>query len=89
MNARAFDSAANPLGARLKAVFSSDVGHWDVPDMTSVLGEAWELVDDGHITEQDFREFVFDNAVSLWAGNNPGFFNGTRVEDAARKQLQR
>ena len=87
MNARAFDTKANPLGAKLKAVFSSDIGHWDVPDMRGVLGEAWELVDDGHITELDFREFVFDNPVSMWAGANPRFFEGTRVEDAVARQL--
>jgi len=87
MNARAFDRRANPLGARLKAVFSSDVGHWDVPDMTGVLGDAWELVEDGHLTPGDFREFVFDNAISLWCGTNPGFFDGTSVEEAARAQL--
>jgi predicted TIM-barrel fold metal-dependent hydrolase len=89
MNARAFDHEANPLGTRLKALFSSDVGHWDVPEMAGVLGEAWELVDDGHITPADFREFVFENAISLWCGTNPAFFDGTRVEDAVRKQLAR
>jgi hypothetical protein len=88
MNARAFDGAANPLGARLKAVFSSDVGHWDVPEMTEVLGEAWELVDDGHLTREDFRTFVFDNAISLWCGGNPDFFAGTRIEDAVAAHLR-
>ena len=89
MNARAFDGRANPLGTRFKAVFSSDVGHWDVPEMTGVLGEAWELVDDGHLTPGDFREFVFDNAISLWCGTNPSFFDGTIVEDAVRNQLKK
>ena len=87
MNARAFDTKANPLGAKFKAVFSSDIGHWDVPDMRGVLGEAWERVDDGHITERNFREFVFDNPVSMWAGANPRFFEGTRVEDAVARQI--
>ena len=37
----------NPFGARLKAIFSSDIGHWDVPDMTEVLEEAYEMVEHG------------------------------------------
>src|SRR5262249_16183533 len=48
-NAWAFSRKANPFGARLGAVFGSDIGHFDVPDMTAVLHEAYELVDDGLI----------------------------------------
>ena len=33
MNALAFDTACLPRGARLNAMFASDIGHWDVPDM--------------------------------------------------------
>src|SRR5688572_16844038 len=33
INAWAFDSKKNPYQARLQAIFSSDIGHWDVPDM--------------------------------------------------------
>ena len=36
----AFNARANPLGARLNAIFSSDIGHFDVPDMTEVVPEA-------------------------------------------------
>jgi predicted TIM-barrel fold metal-dependent hydrolase len=85
MNARAFDTRANPLGTKFKAIFSSDIGHWDVPDMRGVLGEAWELVEHGHIDAGDFREFVFENAIDLWCGTNPDFFEGTRVAEAVRK----
>ena len=49
INALAFDTARNPLGARLRALFASDIGHWDVPDVREVLPEAWELVEDGHV----------------------------------------
>ena len=38
-NAWAFNRAANPLGARLNALFSSDIGHFDVPDMAEVVPE--------------------------------------------------
>ncbi|MGH8012510.1 MAG: amidohydrolase family protein, partial [Candidatus Binataceae bacterium] len=88
-NAWAFNSKANPYGARLGAVFGSDIGHFDVPDMAGVLNEAYELVDDGLITTDDFRDFVFTNPVRLWAGNNPDFFKGTMVEDAARAALEK
>jgi predicted TIM-barrel fold metal-dependent hydrolase len=82
MNALAFDTARNPGRARLSAVFASDIGHWDVPDVRGVLSEAWELVDDGHITREDFRDFTFANAARLWAGTNPDVFRGTVVESA-------
>jgi len=73
------------MGARLRAMFSSDMGHWDVPDMTEVLGEAWELVEDGRIAEDDFRDFVFTNPVRFYTSVNPDFFVGTRIEaEAAR-----
>ncbi len=84
MNALAFHGDLNPNGARLPAVFASDIGHWDVPDFRGVLAEAWELVEDGLIDEADFRDFTFANAVRLWQGTNPGFFDGTVVAAACR-----
>jgi predicted TIM-barrel fold metal-dependent hydrolase len=81
----AFDSAMLPGGARLRPVFASDIGHWDVPEMEGVLPEAWELVADGHIDEEAFAEFVSGNALSLWTSTNPDFFEGTSVEEAARR----
>jgi hypothetical protein len=82
MNAAAFDTRRNPLGARLNAIFGSDIGHWDVPDMRDVTREAYELVEHGLITEADFRDFVFANPARLWIGMNPNFFKGTRVEES-------
>jgi len=72
-------------GRALPAVFASDIGHWDVPDDREVLPEAWELVDDGHLSRDDFRAFCFDHPVALWADTNPAFFDGTAVEAAVRK----
>ncbi|MBI3801932.1 MAG: hypothetical protein HY268_33795 [Deltaproteobacteria bacterium] len=89
LNATAFNSKMNPFGARLRAIFSSDIGHWDVPDMTEVLEEAYELVEHGVITEADFRDFVFTNPVTLWTGMNPDFFTGTVVEQAAAQVLSK
>jgi hypothetical protein len=88
INAVAFDAKKNPYGARLRAIFSSDIGHWDVPDMSGVAEEAYELVDDGVITEQDFRDFVFVNPVRLWTEMNPNFFKGTVVEGQVDKLLR-
>lgn len=89
MNASAFDTRKNPHQARMRAVFSSDIGHWDVPDMREVVLEAHELVENELITSADFRSFVFENAVALWGSPNPGFFSGTSVEDAVRTELER
>ena len=86
VNASAFDAVRNPLGARLRAIFSSDIGHWDVPDMREVLEEAYELVERSLLTEADFRAFTFETPVKLWAGANPRFFEGTVVEDEVASQ---
>jgi hypothetical protein len=72
---------------RLNPIFSSDVGHFDVTDMTEVLEEAWELVEHGLIGEDDFREFTFTNAASLHTALNPDFFKGTVVEGAVAKHV--
>jgi predicted TIM-barrel fold metal-dependent hydrolase len=83
----AFDRQSNPFGAALRAVFGSDNGHWDVPDMASVVAESWELVERGVMRPDDFRDFMFVNPLRLHAGMNPDFFKGTRVEQAARAEL--
>src|SRR5215471_3759832 len=80
MNATAFGKAM-PFGARINAIFSSDIGHFDVPDM--LMPEAYELVEDGLIGKEDFRDFAFANAVRLWGRQNPDFFAGTRIAEAA------
>ena len=80
MNALAFNRELNPHGTRLNAIFASDIGHWDVPDMRQVLPEAWELVEDGHLDEADFREFTFANAAHMLTAANPSFFKGTVLE---------
>ena len=84
LSALAFDRGVLPRGARLNAVFGSDIGHWDVPDMREVLPEAWELVEAGHLDADAFRDFSFGNAVRMFTAANPDFFAGTAVADAAR-----
>ncbi|MGA2410257.1 MAG: amidohydrolase family protein [Candidatus Binataceae bacterium] len=89
LNAWAFNSKVNPYGAKLKILFGSDIGHFDVPDMSEVLLEAHELVDEGLITQNEFRDFVFTYPIEFWAGTNPAFFKGTAVEKAVEAELQR
>ena len=83
----AFNSKANPLGARLRPVFGSDIGHWDVTEMSEVVEEAYESVEHGLMTEEDFRDFVFTNPVRMYGTMNPNIFKGTVVEAQAAKAL--
>jgi hypothetical protein len=69
---------------RLNAVFSSDIGHWDVPDMACVLCEAYEPVEHGHLSEDDFRAFTFEHIARFYNDANPALFDGTTVAEAAR-----
>jgi hypothetical protein len=75
------------MGVRLRPVFSSDFTHFDVPDFREVIPEAFEMVEKGYVTAQDFREFTFTNAASLHTRNNPDFFKGTVVEQAVANEL--
>ncbi len=89
MTAVAFDTKLNHYGARLNAILGSDIGHWDVPDMTKVMVEAYEMVEHGFITEDDFHDLTFGNVVEMHTGMNPDFFKGTVVEDDVEKIKQR
>jgi len=87
MTALAFNPKLNPTGSRLNAIYSSDLGHFDLPDMRDAAYEAWELVEHGLIAEEDFRDFVFVNAVRAKTDVNPDFFKGTRVESQVARLL--
>ncbi len=86
--AQAFSDKINPYGARLNAVFGSDIGHFDVTVMNEIVAESHELVDRGAMSEADFRDFMFTNPVNLHAGMNRDFFKGTVVEGAVEKLLE-
>jgi hypothetical protein len=86
-NVLAFDTRLTPLRVRFNAVFGSDIGHFDVPDMRHVVAEAYELREEGLMSEADFRDFTFGNAVRLHGGMNPRFFEGTAIEAEAKKIL--
>jgi len=70
----AFARTINPGGAALQVFFGSDIGHWDVRDFREPLVEAYEQVERGLIGPEDFRAFVFGNALDLYGGH-PGFFS--------------
>lgn len=85
MTGAAFDPR---MRGRLKAVFSSDFSHWDVPVMADVLPEAFELVEKQFLDGPAFREFTFSNAVWLHSRNNEQFFRGTVIEQEALADLK-
>jgi len=87
MNLCASDEFGKWIGVRLNAIYGSDIGHWDVFEIQSVLSEAYELVTDGAFSKADFRRMVFDTPVRLWADNNPDFFKGTAIEQAVESHL--
>lgn len=87
MSAWAFKSEHNAFGSRLKATFGSDIGHFDVSNMNHVLPEAYEMVEEGLMTPEDFRDFSFTNPVRFFAEANPTFFAGTSVEKAVSELL--
>ena len=87
ITAWAFDTKKNPYGAKLNAVFSSDIGHWDVVDMRDVTAEAYELVEHGLLNEDEFRDFTFANEARMRCSMNPNFYKGTIVEGAVAKLL--
>ena len=66
-------------GADLNVMFSSDISHWDVPDMASILPEAFEAVGDGRLSDEQFRAFTFSNAYRFYTDGNPAFFEGMKL----------
>jgi hypothetical protein len=87
MNAWAFKRDYLPDDVQLNTLFGSDIGHFDVQEMTDVLPEAYELVEDQLIDTEDFRKFVFENAARFLGEANPNFFKGTSVEHAVDRLL--
>ena len=85
LNALAFDPMGTAFDAKLLALYGSDIGHWDVPDMRECAEEAYELVEHGMVKLEELREFLFVNPVKFWTATNPNFFKGTAVEHEARQ----
>jgi hypothetical protein len=87
LNALAFRPQGTPFNAKLNALYGSDIGHWDVPDMRGVLAEAYELLEHGTLTEEELRQLLFVNSVKFWVSSNPEFFKGTAVENEVNKLI--
>ena len=83
----AFDRRLNPAREQVRAIMSFDLGHWDVSHMDHAAAEAYEQLEDGLIDEADFRKFGFSHSVQLYAGPNPDFFKGTRIEAEVAAEL--
>ncbi len=77
-----------PFSLPVKALFSSDIGHWDVTDARHVAVEAYEQLEDGLMTEAQYRDFMYGNTVRLHGGMNPDFFRGTVLETDAAAILE-
>jgi predicted TIM-barrel fold metal-dependent hydrolase len=78
--AAAFNDRVHPLKVKINAIWSSDIGHWDVPDLTEPLAESWDLVEQGVLSAEDFKAFVFGNPYRFYTEANAGFFEGTQVQ---------
>jgi predicted TIM-barrel fold metal-dependent hydrolase len=87
MVAQAF-AASNPLGCELRAMLGSDISHPDTPDLGAVLPNAFGLVQGGLVHPEQFKRFVFTNAVDCFTRVNARFFDGTAIEVDVRRQLQ-
>jgi predicted TIM-barrel fold metal-dependent hydrolase len=89
--AHAFNTRATPLNAQVNTIYSSDAGHWDVPEFNTTLADTWQLVEDGAISAENFKQLVFSGPYNFYTANNPGFFQGTAVEtrlQAIRKSAE-
>jgi predicted TIM-barrel fold metal-dependent hydrolase len=87
MTALAYDRRMNAFGTRLNALYSSDLGHFDLPDMRDAAHKAYELLEHELITPDDFRDFVFGAAVRFFTNLNLEFFKGTAIEAEVTKYL--
>ena len=88
MNALAFQEDFWPYGATFNAIYGSDIGHFDVPDMTKVLDEAYRPVRKGTMKPEHFRNFVFENPVRFYTDTNPEFFADTVVADDVQRMIR-
>jgi predicted TIM-barrel fold metal-dependent hydrolase len=89
LNALASDRALTPFGATFHALFGSDIGHWDAPDIGHVLVEAWEQVERGVLGDDAFRRLVFGSPAAFWCAGNPRFFEGAEggLAEAVAKEI--
>ena len=85
MNGLAFMRDRWPFGATLHAMYGSDIGHFDVPSLPDVLHEAYENVEHGWMTDEQFRDFMYVNPARFYLESNPRFFDGTILESTVHE----
>lgn len=78
--ASAFNVRDNPLGAELRPIWGTDLGHWDAPDSSEALADTRELVERGILSEDQFAKVVFSNPHAFYTDLAPDFFQGTTLE---------
>ena len=67
------------MGATLRAVLGSDIGHWDVTDIAAVVAESAAMIEKGVLDAGQWRQVVCDNPIDMFTALNPSFFDGTPV----------
>jgi predicted TIM-barrel fold metal-dependent hydrolase len=85
----AFDTRSTPLNAQVNMFYSSDIGHWDVPEINTILADTFQLVEEGVISAANFKQLVHTGPYNFYTANNPDFFKGTAVEAELQKGQQR
>ena len=84
MNAAAFNTKMLPFGAKIGAMLSSDIGHWDVIDMRD--GRRGGLRSGrGRPYGPPATSATSPSPTPLrfFTDLNPAFFDGTAIEEAA------
>ena len=86
MTSIAFDEQ---MGLQLKPLLGSDIAHFDVIDATEVLDEAYELVEDGHITERELpRVHVLERGAAV-PGHEPVVLHRYRRRGRCGRRVRR
>ena len=70
------------LGARLRAMMGSDISHWDVPDMTEPVAEAYELVERGTHHGRGFPRVQLSQPGAAARRHESTIFPGHDLRDA-------
>ena len=86
--ALAFDAKFSQGSPQLKALFSSDIGHWDVPNAQDVVPGVRSLRADGLLDGDGSASLTHVNVIRAHGGMRDDFFDGTRVSELARDVLR-
>ena len=48
--------------------------------MTTCVPDAYQMVENGLMNEENFRDFMLTNPAEFFTSQNPDFFKGTTLE---------